>query len=113
MSYELRKFSTDFRGKKQNSNCWLSLVEPLLGKEPTLWMATSTVYQHWLKKTGIYENCVGPLCLNREVVTKTVKEKKTKESGNYSSAFWSSVCAEKDKKNVMMISTHHGDKQEK
>lgn len=44
---------------------------------------------------------------------KNSEREKTKESGNHSSAFWSSVCAKMDNKNVTMILTYHGDKQEK
>jgi hypothetical protein len=65
------------------------------------------------KKTGIYENCVGTLCISREDVTKIEKEKKlwkveiiAQHSGSVSVLKWS------DKKNVTKVSTYHGDKQE-
>jgi hypothetical protein len=93
----------------------LSLVEPLLNKGHTLWMDNfynSPVLTERLKSTNT--NCVGTLRLNRKDVPKTVGEKKLKKgkmiaqhSGSVSVLKW------RDKKDVAMISTYHGEETRK
>jgi len=88
----------------------LSLVEPLLEKGRTLSMDNfynSTAPAQRLKTLKTY--CVGTLHLSRKDVPQRVKEKKLKKgelvakhSGPVSVLKW------KDKKDVTMISTYHG-----
>jgi len=88
----------------------LSLVEPLLKKGHTLWMDNfynSPALAQRLKT--LKTDCVGTLRLSRKDVPQSVKEKKLKKgelvaqhSGPVSVLKW------KDKKEVTMISTYHG-----
>ena len=89
----------------------LSLVEPLLKKGRTLWMDNfynSPALAQRLK--SLKTDCVGTLRLSRKDVPQRVKEKKLKKgalvaqhSGPVSVLKW------KDKKEVTMISTYHGE----
>jgi len=88
----------------------MSLVEPLLKKGRTLWMDNfynSPALAQRVKT--LKTDCVGTLCLSRKYVPQRVKEKKLKKgelvaqhSGPVSVLKW------KDKKDVTMISTYHG-----
>jgi hypothetical protein len=66
--------------KSKTAAIVLSLVEPLLGKEHTLWMdnfynaPTLAITLQFLKT-----DCVGTLCLNRKDLTKIVNEKKLRK----------------------------------
>ena len=89
----------------------LSLVEPLLKKGRTLWMDNfynPPALAQRLKT--LKTDCVGTLRLSRKDVPERVKEKKLKKgelvaqhSGPVSVLKW------KDKKQVTMISTYHGE----
>jgi len=89
----------------------LSLVEPLLKKGCTLWMDNfynSPIVAQRLK--SLKADCVGTLHLSRKDVPQRVKDKKLKKgelvaqhSGLVSVLKW------KDKKEVTMISTYHGE----
>jgi hypothetical protein len=70
----------------------LPLVEPLLDKEHTLWMANfynASVMD--IKLKFMKTDCAGTLRLSRKDVPKIGKER---ETGNYGSAFWPSVSSE-------------------
>jgi len=89
----------------------LSLVEPLLEKGRTLWMDSfynSPALVQRLKT--LKTDCVGTLRLSRKGVPQRVKEKKLKKGelvAQYSGPV--SVLKWKDKKDVTMISTYHGE----
>ena len=89
----------------------LSLVEPLLKKGRTLWMDNfynSPALAQRLKT--LKTDCVGTLRLSRKDVPQTVKEKKLKKGelvAQHSRLV--SVLKWKDKKEVTMISTYHGE----
>ena len=88
----------------------LSLVEPLLNKGRTLWMDSfynSPALAQKLK--SLKTDCVGTLRLSRKDIPQKVKDTKLRKgelvaehSGPVSVLKW------KDKKDVTMISTYHG-----
>ena len=88
----------------------LSLVEPLLKKGRTLWMDNSYNTPALAQMLKSFEtDCVGTLRLSRKDVPQRVKEKKLKKGelvAQHSELV--SVLKWKDKKEVTMISTYHG-----
>lgn len=105
-------FQTSFLSGDTNKTAAivLSLVEPLLKKGRTLWMDNfynSPALAQKLK--SLKTDCVGTLRLSRKDVPQRVKDKKLRKgelvaqhSGPVSVLKW------KDKKEVAMISTYHG-----
>jgi len=89
----------------------LSLVEPLLEKGRTFWMDNFYISPALAKRLKTLQtDCVGTLRLSRKDFPQRVKEKKlkkgelvTQHSGPVSVLKW------KDKKDVTMISTYHGE----
>jgi len=88
----------------------LSLVEPLLKKGRTLWMDNfynSPAVAQRLKT--LKTDCVGTLRLSRKDIPQKVKEKKLKKELVAQHSGPVSVLKWKDKKEVTMISTYHGE----
>ena len=102
--------SIHFRRHKQNSSNCVVTCGAVAEKGPTLWMDNfynSPAMAQRLKT--LKTDCVGTLRLSRKDVPQSVKEKKLKKgelvaqhSGPVSVLKW------KDKKEVTMISTYHG-----
>jgi len=88
----------------------LSLVEPLLEKGRTLWMDNFYNSPALAQRlNSLKTDCVGTLRLSRKDIPQRVKEKKLKKEemvAHHSEPL--SVLKWKDKKEVTMISTYHG-----
>ena len=93
----------------------LSLVEPLLNKGRTLWMDNfynSPAMAQRLK--SLKTDCVGTLRLSRKDVPQRVKDKKLKKGELIAQHLGPvSVLQWRDKKDVTMISTYHGQETKK